>query len=423
MTGVVEISKQQFSEMGFDERRVLIAGGGPVGLLCAWLLGRRGLPVRLFDVNETLQADPRAATTHPATLDLLADDGLADDMARVGLVAPIFQFWDRPSGEKVAEFDHAVLKEDTSHPFVVQCEQFKTTKLLVERLRTLPNVEVLFAHEVVDVVQTDSLVSVDVRGPDGVKSHSGAYLIGADGGRSVVRKQSDIAFEGFTWPERFIVLTTPFDFESAHGLCFRSYFADPDEWCNCFKVSADGPPGLWRTVYPANPDQSEQQLMSDAAVQARMQKFFPAQQPYEIVHRNLYVTHQRVAETFRKGRVLLAGDSAHVNNPIGGMGLNGGIQDAANLAEKLAAVLLDKAPDALLDLYSLQRRTVATEYVQEQSIANKKRLEARDPEIRRRNLDELREMAADRARARQFLLRTSMIASQRRVAAMTLTEA
>jgi len=423
MTGVVEISKQQFSEMGFDERRVLIAGGGPVGLLCAWLLGRRGLPVRLFDVNETLQADPRAATTHPATLDLLADDGLADDMARVGLVAPIFQFWDRPSGEKVAEFDHAVLKEDTSHPFVVQCEQFKTTKLLVERLRTLPNVEVLFAHEVVDVVQTDSLVSVDVRGPDGVKSHSGAYLIGADGGRSIVRKQSDIAFEGFTWPERFIVLTTPFDFESAHGLCFRSYFADPDEWCNCFKVSADGPPGLWRTVYPANPDQSEQQLMSDAAVQARMQKFFPAQQPYEIVHRNLYVTHQRVAETFRKGRVLLAGDSAHVNNPIGGMGLNGGIQDAANLAEKLAAVLLDKAPDALLDLYSLQRRTVATEYVQEQSIANKKRLEARDLETRRRNLDELREMAADRARARQFLLRTSMIASQRRVAAMTLTEA
>ena len=423
MTGVVEISKQQFSEMGFDERRVLIAGGGPVGLLCAWLLGRRGLPVRLFDVNETLQADPRAATTHPATLDLLADDGLADDMARVGLVAPIFQFWDRPSGEKVAEFDHAVLKEDTSHPFVVQCEQFKTTKLLVERLRTLPNVEVLFAHEVVDVVQTDSLVSVDVRGPDGVKSHSGAYLIGADGGRSVVRKQSDIAFEGFTWPERFIVLTTPFDFESAHGLCFRSYFADPDEWCNCFKVSADGPPGLWRTVYPANPDQSEQQLMSDAAVQARMQKFFPAQQPYEIVHRNLYVTHQRVAETFRKGRVLLAGDSAHVNNPIGGMGLNGGIQDAANLTEKLATVLLDKAPDALLDLYSLQRRTVATEYVQEQSIANKKRLEARDLETRRRNLDELREMAAHRARARQFLLRTSMIASQRRVAAMTLTEA
>src|SRR4029077_10287460 len=173
----------------------------------------------------------------------------------------------------------------------------------------------------------------------------------------------------------------------------------------------------------ANPSLSEEDILSDKGVQARMQSFFPSDTPYEIVHRNLYVTHQRVAETFRKGRVLLAGDSAHVNNPIGGMGLNGGIQDAANLAERLSAVLLNKAPDALLDLYSLQRRTVATEYVQEQSIANKKRLEARDPETRRRNLDELREMAGERARAGRFLLRPSMIASQRRVAAMTLTEA
>src|SRR5689334_13490 len=123
------------------EQRVLIAGGGPVGLLCAWLLGRRGLPVRLFDANLTPQPDPRAATTHPATLDLLAADGLAGDMARVGLVAPIFQFWDRPSGEKIAEFDHNVLKDDTNHPFVVQCEQFKTAKLLLERLRKLPSVE------------------------------------------------------------------------------------------------------------------------------------------------------------------------------------------------------------------------------------------------------------------------------------------
>src|SRR5499433_4553345 len=132
-----------------DKRLVLIAGGGPVGLLCAWLLGRRGLPIRLFDVNETLQPDPRAATTHPATLDLLAEDGLAEDMARVGLVAPIFQFWDRPSNRLVAEFDHAILAKDTRHPFVVQCEQFKTSKLLLKRVETLPNVEILFRHDVV----------------------------------------------------------------------------------------------------------------------------------------------------------------------------------------------------------------------------------------------------------------------------------
>lgn len=409
--------------MTSDERRVLIAGGGPVGLLCAWLLGRRGVPVRLFDVNSGPQDDPRAATTHPATLDLLTEDGLDKDMARVGLVAPIFHFWDRPSAALIAEFDHAVLKDDTQHPFVVQCEQFKTANLLLERLRKVPNVEVMYDHEVVGVTQDADAVSVEVRGPDGVRRHRGSYVIGADGGRSTVRKQAGIAFEGFTWPERFIVLTTPFDFAAHYGYAYRSYFADPGEWCNCFKVSADGPPGLWRTVYPANPSLTEEDILSDKGVQARIQSFFPSDTPYEIVHRNIYVTHQRVAETFHKGRVLLAGDSAHVNNPIGGMGLNGGIQDAVNLSEKLARVLRGGEPDSLLDLYDLQRRTVAVEFVQEQSIANKKRLEASDPQTRKKNLDELREMAADPQRARQFLLRTAMIASQRRADSIELEAA
>jgi 3-(3-hydroxy-phenyl)propionate hydroxylase len=181
------------------------------------------------------------------------------------------------------------------------------------------------------------------------------------------------------------------------------------------------PPGR-RTVYPTDPAQSEEDILSDAGVQARMQSFFPSPHAYDIIRRNLYVTHQRVAETFRKGRVLLAGDAAHFNNPIGGMGLNGGIQDAGNLSDELLRIMRDGAPERPLDLYYLQRRTVAIEIVQELSIANKKRLEARDPEVRKRNLDELRASAADPARARQFLLRTSMIASQRRAQAMALAD-
>jgi 3-(3-hydroxy-phenyl)propionate hydroxylase len=404
------------------DQPVLIAGGGPVGLLCALLLGRRGIAVRLFDDNHEPQQDPRAATTHPATLELLGAAGLVEDMARVGLVTPIFQFWDRQSGRRVAEFDHALLADDTRYPFVIQCEQFKTARLILERLAALPNVEVLFDHAVAAVEQGADDVTITVAGPGGTMRHTGAYLIGADGGRSTVRKQCGIAFSGFTWPERFIVLTTPFDFGASRGYCPRSYFADPEEWCNCFKVSADGPPGLWRTVFPTDPKISEAALMSDTAVQARLQKFFPSDTEYEIVHRNLYTTHQRVAASFRAGRILLAGDAAHVNNPIGGMGLNGGFQDAANLSEKLAGVLLDGAPERSLDLYDLQRRTAATEFVQQQSIANKKQLEERDPEMRRQNLDELSRIAADPARARQFLLRSSMLVSQRRVAAMTLED-
>lgn len=405
--------------MAENDKRVLIAGGGPVGLLAAFLLARRGVAVRVFDLNPTLQNDPRAATTHPATLELLREAGLVDDMAQIGLTAPIFQFWDRPSGEKVAEFDHALLKDDTRYPFVIQCEQFKTAGLLLRRLEKFPNAEVMFGREVVGFEQTADAVTVEVRGPDGIERHTGAYLVGADGGRSVVRKAAGIAFDGFTWPERFIVLTTTFDFEAERGYCPRSYFADPDQWCNCFKVAADGPPGLWRTVFPTDPDAADAELTNDAAVQARMQKFFPSSAPFDIVHRNLYVTHQRVASRFRAGRVVLAGDAAHVNNPIGGMGLNGGIQDACNLAEKLARVL-DGASDRLLDLYDLQRRTVALEFVQLQSIENKRRLEARDPKMRAKNLAELRETAADPKRAREFLLRSSMIAMQRRADSIAL---
>jgi len=408
--------------MPAEARRVLVAGGGPVGLFAALLLGRAGVPVRLFDENDGPQEDPRAATTHPGTLEVLGEAGLVEDMTRVGLVAPIVQFWDRPTGACVAAFDHALLEDETAYPYVIQCEQFKTARLILERLERLPHVELLFAHQVVDVEPSDRGVDVTVRGPDGARRHAGAYLIGADGGRSIVRKQCGIPFEGFTWAERFLVLTTPFDFEASRGYCYRSYFADPEEWCNCFKVAGSGPPGLWRTVFPTDPQLTDEAILGDAAVQARLQKFFPSGRAYEIVHRNLYTTHQRIAKTFRAGRVLLAGDAAHVNNPIGGMGLNGGLQDAGNLAEKLAAVLLGGGPEALLDLYDLQRRTVASEFVHQQSIANKRRLEERDPATRERHLAELRATAADPARARQFLRGAAMITSQRRAAALTLEQ-
>ena len=404
---------------------VLIAGGGPVGLLSALLIGRAGIPVRVLDANPCLQDDPRAATTHPGTLDVLAQvPGLVEDMARAGLVTPIFHFWDRPTNTRIAQFDHAVLKDDTAHPYVIQCEQFKTAKLLLARTAKLANVEVLFDHTVTDIAESADGVTVTARTSAGgtarMTTHSGAWLIGADGGRSTVRKQAGIAFEGFTYEERFLVLTTPFDFAANRGYCERTYIADPEEWCNCFKVAHNGPPGLWRTVFPADSDEDPDKTLSDADVHARMQKFFPLPGRHDIVHRNLYSIHQRVAATFRKGRVLLAGDSAHVNNSIGGMGLNGGLQDAANLAEKLIEVILNGAPSSLLDLYDRQRRTVTTEFVQAQTIANKKRLEARDPQTRARNFAELAESAADPRKAREFLLKTAMIAMQRRAASITL---
>ena len=403
--------------------QVVISGGGPVGLICAYALARRGVTVTVLDQNSELQDDPRAATTHPATLELLDGLGVIDQVIEQGLVAEEFEFWDRPTGEKVATFDHAALSEDTKFPFVVQCEQFKLAKIFLAKLQGEATATVLFDHNVTAIDHTPEGVTVTATTPDGEKTFEGDWLIGADGGRSVIRKSAGIDFEGFTWPERFLVLSTPFDFQAERGMSFRNYIADPEEWCNCFKVAADGPPGLWRLVFPADPNADEADLLSDEFVQEKMQKFFKRDSDYDIVHRNLYNVHQRVAATFRLGRVLLAGDSAHVNNSIGGMGLNGGIQDAVNLTDKLAAVIVDGADERLMDLYDKQRRTYAVEFVQEQTIANKKRLEAKDPEARAANMANLRETAADPAKARNFLLGASMIRAMRRNAEMTLEDA
>ncbi|MCU4652048.1 FAD-dependent monooxygenase [Roseibacterium sp. SDUM158016] len=398
---------------------VIIAGGGPVGLITGLGLARAGVPVTIFERYEELPDDPRAATVHPATLELLAEYGMEEDVRKAGLVCPTFQHWDRATGELIAEFDHAVLAGETEFPYVVQCEQFKISRIALALLAKEPLAELRLGAEVTGFTQDASGVDVTVQAGDAEERHRVSWLVGADGGRSTVRKAAGIEFRGFTFPEQFMVLTTPFDFEKHRGFSYRNYLSDPEEWANCFKVAADGPPGLWRIVLPVDPEKGEAELLSDEAVQGKMQKFFPKPDDYEIVHRKLYTVHQRVAETFRKGRVLLAGDASHANNPIGGMGLNGGIQDGANLADKLGRVCAGESED-LLDLYDKQRRTIATDFVQRQTIENKKRLESRDEATRQENFRELRAIAADPERARVFVRRAAMLEAQRRAAATVL---
>ena len=404
--------------MAKQEERVLIAGAGPVGMVAAVRLSQAGIPVTLFEKEDCLLDDPRAATTHPATLEMLDEIGMAAEAERQGLVCHEFYFWDRPTGEIVAKFDHRLLADETKFPYVVQCEQYKLAKIALGMLQDYPDSEVRFSHEVTGVIQDSDGVRVSVEGPDGTDEISGHYLIGCDGGRSTIRKSTGIGFEGFTYEERFVVLSTPFDFEAERGCCYRNYYADPDEWCNLFKVSHNGPPGLWRAVFPCDVTLSDEEVLNDDAAQARMHKFFPKQGDYDIVHRNIYTINQRVASTFRMGRILLAGDSAHLNNSIGGMGLNGGIHDAMNATEKLIQVWRDEAEDSLLDVYDVQRRTTTHEFTQAQTIANKKRLEAKDPESRAKNLQELRDTAADPERAKAFLMGTSMLSAVRRAATL-----
>jgi 3-(3-hydroxy-phenyl)propionate hydroxylase len=399
--------------------RILVAGAGPVGAVTALALAQRGFPVTVLEAEARVADAPRAATTHPATLELLADLGLVEDVIRLGLTARTFQFRDRPSGTLVAEFDHEMLRPDTRFPYVVQCEQHKLARLAIEKLRALPGTEVHFSARVAAVEARRSGIDLSVETRAGRKKFRGAFLVGADGGRSTVRKSMGIPFEGYTWPERFIVLTTRFDFERERGYCYRNYFSDPDEWANLFKVAGDDGKGQWRVVFPTREEESDAEALSDAGVQQRLQRFFPRPAPYEVVHRNLYKAHQRVAKTFRKGRVLLAGDAAHVNNPIGGLGLNCGVHDGVELAERLARYCGGAAGTDELDLYDRRRRPLNIEFVQSQTVNNKKRLEEKDPAVRAAHFEQLRQTAADPARHREFLLRTSLIESVRKAARIT----
>ena len=396
-----------------NEHPVLIAGGGPVGAIAALALARQGIAVRVFEADVAIDESPRAATTHPATLEMLADLGLIDDLIARGLVARTFQFWDRPSGQLIAEFDHAVLARDTPYPFVVQCEQHKLVDLAIQRLSGLPNVRYDFATQVTEVEAGANAVEITVRHGDRTERMTGSYLIGADGGRSTVRKALGIAFDGYTFPERFLVLTSPFDFAQERGCGFRSYFSDPDEWANLFKVAGNDGRGLWRVVFPTLPGETDEEVFNETSVQQRLQKFFPKSGSYPVVHRNLYNVHQRVAARFSQGRAFLAGDAAHVNNPIGGLGLNCGIHDAVELASLLVKVLRGEESANQLDRYDARRRPINVKYVQEQTIANKKRLEAKDPEARAENFAFLRRTAADPTAHRAFLLRTSLLESVR----------
>jgi len=399
-----------------NTHQVIIAGTGPVGLVAALALVQRGVFVLALEAEPGLTHDLRAGSFHPPTVEMLDALGVGAAMHDAGLKVPIWQFRDRLEGV-VAEFDLGLLRDETKFPYRLHLEQHRLTPMLLERLKSFPEAEVHFSSAVTGFAQDAEGVTVMVEAGGGPQQFRGDWLIGADGGRSTVRRETGIEFEGYTWPERFLVASTTRELGD-HGFAHTAYIADPDRWAAVFKVPDKGPPGLWRIAYPTDPDIPEAEVLTSEEIKRRLEELFPFGGAFPLKYRSTYRVHQRVAKQFRQGRVLLAGDAAHVNNPLGGFGLNGGIHDAVNLAEKLAEVIHQRAGAELLDRYEVQRRTVNVEYVQAQSIRNKRMIEARDPEVRKKNLEEMRQIAAEPERAKAHLLNTSMINSVRRAASI-----
>lgn len=386
---------------------VVIAGAGPTGLMCALALAKRGVPVVVCEAEPSLTHDLRAGSFHPPTLEMMAPYGITARMHERGLQVRRWQIRSR-RGAMVAEFDLGLLADVTPFPYRLHLEQHRLTPIQLDLLRQESNAEVHFNHRITGFQARNGSVLVKFESEGIPGKLEASWLIGCDGGRSTIRKLLPVEFEGFTWPEQFLVVSTPYDF-AQHGFTMNAYIADPVEWAAVFKM-----PELWRLAFPCDPGLPDDALLEPSAVQKRMQGFLPRDTDYEIRYQSIYRVHQRVANDWRLGQVLLAGDAAHLNNPLGGFGLNSGIHDAVNLAEKLAEVWHDKADETLLDRYVRQRRAATIEQVQAMSIRNKRLLEERDPAVQQARMQELVSIANDPARARQHMLESSMIAGLRK---------
>lgn len=380
--------------------RVIVVGAGPVGCTAAAVLARRGATVTLMEAEPELPLELRASTFHPATLDLLDDLGVVGELIDRGLVARHFAYRDLRGGV-MARFDLGAIADVTAHPYRLQCEQFKLCQILVERFEADPLVELSFGAPVASAADRgDGAV---VRLADG-SQHAADFVVAADGAGSAVRKSLGLAFDGMTYEDRYLVVSTPCELaDHLHDLCYVNYVSGPDRWLVLLRTA-----GVWRALFPVGEGQSDADALSEANVQRLLHGVVDLPGHFEVAHRTVYAVHQRVAETFRAGRVLLAGDAAHINNPLGGMGMNGGIHDAFLFGHAVASALAGDLPEDRLEAMAGFRRRMAVDYVQRHTHDNALTLTAPDPARRSEALARMAAVAADPDSARDYVLQASM---------------
>ncbi len=389
---------------------VLVVGGGPVGLLTAYLCAGRGLSVILCEASAEPARDLRATSFHPPTLDLLEPSGLTEEISARGMICPDWQIRLHPSGER-AVFDLSVIADQTRHPFRLQCEQWKLSEALAKRLEGHPGATLMRGQKVTGFAEEEDRVTVTIGTEQGDTGRlSARVLVGADGWQSDVRQWLRIPFEGETFPETTVVVTTPFRFEDhLEGMSLVTSC-----WTRDSHVAFLRLPDMWRlALYPDEAVPIEDQSTPEA-VEAILDDLVPVEGDHGVTAIWRYRVNQRCVPVYRVRRTALVGDAAHVNSPAGGLGLNAGIHDAFSLVEALVDIFKGGAPLERLDAYDRQRRPVA-QGILRQAGANRDRMRQKSEAERRASLRELQAIAADPARLKSFVLRASMIEGLRSV--------
>ena len=386
--------------------QVIVAGGGPVGTFIAYCLAEYGIKTILLEAAGECETDMRASTFHPPTLSYLNKLGLANELIGQGLKAPIFQYRIR-STEEVLEFNLEELNEDLEFPYRLQCEQHKFARMFASKLENHENAEVLFNHEVISFDQENGSVNVNVKNFENTEEFKCDFFIGADGSNSIVRRNLGLEFSGFTYQEKFLTLSTTHDIQGYfNNLSYVNYVSDPKEWFVLLKA-----PSAWRMLVPVNEELDDEYIVSDEFIDKIFEKILKVSNKISTVHRTIYRVHQRVVDKMNHDRILLAGDSAHINNPLGGFGMNGGLHDAWNLAGKLDAIINSCANHNLLDLYDRQRRTIMNDFIQAQTIRNKRMIEETGDNNSTSEWNRMRDIHSDEEKRKEYMLRQSMTQS------------
>ena len=344
---------------------VLVVGGGPTGFLTALGLAQTGLKVRLVEAEACINDSPRACVYHWSVLDGLEALGVRAEAEQIGFTKQDYCWLVRETGEQIA-YDLSVLAAHTAFPHNIHLGQDLLADIARRRLIAMGNATVSFGTRLAGLSQDDEGVTAQLDGPNGREEARARWLVGADGASSSVRKALSLDFPGMTWNERFVATNVWHDFEAA-GYALSTMVIDARHGAVIVKIDTGG---LWRCTY------MEDAALPEASVMDRLPAAFEAlltgDKQYRLERAAPYKMHQRCAEQLRVGRVLLAGDAAHVTNPTGGYGLTTGLFDCFALYPALAAVLLDGADEGLLDLYASERKRIFLERTSPQATANKR---------------------------------------------------
>ena len=388
---------------------VAVVGAGPVGTVAAAALLQRGIKAAVFEAGKTVASDLRASTFHPPTLEMLESLGIIDDMLAYGLKAPVYHLRERATGDTVA-FDMGELAEDTRFPFRLQCEQHIMSGMLAERIAAQPEPVFHFEHRLVAFEQDDSGVTLALETPVAIEKVRARYVIAADGGNSITRKWLGATFDGFTYPEKFLCLSTERDLANdIPGLAYVNYVSDPEEWLVLLRT-----PNVWRVLVPVDAASDDAVLLADATRDDVFSRLI-GEAAVPTTHRTIYRVHQRVVERFCHDRICLVGDAAHLNNPLGGFGMNSGIHDVWSLVAVLAKALDGGHDVDALAHWDRQRHAVTHAFIQAQSMQNKRFIE-QGAAAHDARFAEMRATRDDPEKRRAYLLRQSMIQSLRDVA-------